>query len=832
MSLALESMPYGFSVWTEDYQLALFNTRYRQIYHLPEAELRTGITLRDICRLTVGAGNHPGVDPDELFDSYITRFDAARTGENLCYDKQIDARTIRTTHHPAVGGRLVVTHRDITEDVQKVDALTARETELAQQNYRFRAAVETMGQGLCLFDADRRLVISNKHYAILYGLPQELVVPGTLFDRIMDYRREHSVYPEGVEEQYIARTNELVREKEPQVRQVTLRSGRTLAVSHYPLSDGGFLATHRDITDEIHRIEALESREAELGRQNMRFLAAVNNMPHGLAMFGPDRKLIVSNTPFAKLYGLPDALVQPGTDFRDIFAVRAQNGMVPESGAEAHLNAIEDLVSRGASVKNDVEMANGRIVRVNQQGMPDGGWVATHEDVTALHRSQKLVQHMARHDILTDLPNRRQLKEAAEEVAAKLESGVPYAVLCMDLDRFKSVNDTLGHAAGDALLCQVAQRLRAEIGERDMALRLGGDEFAILSGPLTDLDYPRRLADRLVGCLSAPFEVKEQRVSIGVSIGVAVSPRDGSSIEMLINNADLALYKAKAHGRSQHVLYVPQLGAEMQRRRRLEDGLRHAISRQEMRLVYQPIIDLQSRQISAVETLLRWDHPELGGIGPSQFIPIAEETGLIVPIGHWVIEQACLQARSWPEQVRAAINLSVAQVKDESLLPSLRDVLARAGIDAGRLEFEVTESLYLDQTGPVLATLEGLKQLGARLALDDFGTGYSALSNLQTGIYDIVKIDRSFMQNLRERPAAAAIIEAMVSMGRSLDMKITAEGVEEQDQLEAVMALGCSLAQGFLFSPPLPASAIGGFLANFALERDLFAKPRRRERRS
>ena len=454
-----------------------------------------------------------------------------------------------------------------------------------------------------------------------------------------------------------------------------------------------------------------------------------------------------------------------------------------------------------------VELSDGRVISVLHHPMSDGGWVSTHQDITEERRNEARIRHLARHDALTDLPNRSYFRERMEAAEARIRRGEQMAVLWVDLDHFKGVNDLFGHALGDALLCATAERLRRSCRGDDVVARLGGDEFAVLHGPIGEAKDVAVLAERIVRAMAEPFDIHDHHILIGASVGIAVAPGDGGEAETLMKNADLALYRAKAEGGGTYHFFEPGMDAALQERLALEIGLRTALAKHELALVYQPLFSLKDNAICAMEALLRWNHPERGTVMPQVIIPIAEDTGLIVAIGEWVLREACTAAMGWPAHVNVAVNLSPVQFKNRHLIEHVAAALAATGLKPERLELEITESVLLADNEPTLRKLHDLRDLGVRICMDDFGTGYSSLSYLRSFPFDKIKIDQSFVQDLSKRGDSLAIVKAVIGLGQSLGMTTTAEGVETEDQLDLVREQGCSEVQGFLFSPPLPAGA-------------------------
>ena len=410
---------------------------------------------------------------------------------------------------------------------------------------------------------------------------------------------------------------------------------------------------------------------------------------------------------------------------------------------------------------------------------------------------------------MTDLPNRLQLRERLDEAVASTRKGENVAVLCLDLDRFKEINDTLGHTLGDAMLKAVGGRLRHCLGERDTIARLSADEFAVLQITGEQPFAATSLAGSIIETMSQPFDLNGQPVTVGVSIGIAVSSGNGSDADELLKNADLALHRAKAEGGSTYRFFETGMDADMQARCKLQFDLRKALSNGEFELHYQPVVNLERNEISGLEALLRWHHPERGRVSPAVFIPVAEETGLILPIGEWALRQACADAAAWPEHIKVAVNLSPAQFKSPNLVQMVFAALASSGLSAGRLELEITESVLLHDNAATVATLHQLRSLGVRIAMDDFGTGYSSLSYLRSFPFDKIKIDRCFVKDLADEDGGSlAILRAVSNLGSSLGMATTAEGVETQEQVDTVRAEGCTEMQGYFFSPPRPIGEI------------------------
>ncbi len=559
----------------------------------------------------------------------------------------------------------------------------------------------------------------------------------------------------------------------------------------------------------IRSSKLAEAVEAE----RRRLQAAVSNMPIGLCMFDAKQRLTICNRQYADIYKLPQELTRPGTALRDILRHR----LASEFSGPSLERYVNDLVEGNAlkqSSRHIVELADGRTLSIITCPLPDGGIIGTHEDISEMRRAEAQIRHMARHDALTDLPNRLSFKERIEEALLRVSRGEHFAVLCLDLDRFKSVNDTLGHPVGDELLKQVATRLRTTLRHGDMAARFGGDEFAIIQAGGTQPGDATALAQRIIELLGSPYTINDQEVVIGASIGIAIAPADGDSAEQLLKNADMALYRAKSDGRGIYRFFEPEMDARMQARRIMEIDLRRALLQREFELFYQPVVNAETNTITSFEALIRWRHPQRGLIAPSEFIPLAEEIGVIVPLGEWVLRQACSDAAQWPNPIKVAVNLSAAQFKSKKLFESVVSALADSQLPPSRLELEITESVLMVEQEATLALLHQLRTLGVCIAMDDFGTGYSSLSYLRSFPFDKIKIDGSFVRNITNEASSLAIIRAVTGLSTSLGMTTTAEGVETKEQFERVLFEGCQEIQGFLISEPRPASKLADLIAS------------------
>jgi len=564
------------------------------------------------------------------------------------------------------------------------------------------------------------------------------------------------------------------------------------------------------MADEIVRSAAeRETLAAELEREAVISSVALENMAQGLSMYDEDGRLVTFNRSYAEIYGLPDDLLVAGTPLTEIIAHQVSTGLF-SGRAEHYLEIIRN--SSGSDRQHEVELRDGRIIEVRMRPTPARGHVATHEDVTEARQAAARIAWLAAHDTLTGLPNRTAFAErlATAAPAASEDSGI--AVLTIDLDRFKEVNDTLGHPFGDQILNEAAERLRDLAGEGDLITRLGGDEFAVIQHAVADPATAADLAERVIEALSHPFQFDGHTVVIGASIGIALAPRDGTDGDELLKLSDIALYRAKEESRGTYRMFEPGMDARMQERREIEADMRVAIQEGQFVVHYQPLLDLATGAITCFEALVRWEHPTRGQLQPADFIPIAEDSSLIIPIGEWVLRQACRDAAGWPAGMKVAVNLSPAQFKRGDLIAVTISALSNAGLEPERLELEVTESVLLHDEAWVRSLLERLTAIGVSIAMDDFGTGYSSLSYLRSFPFTKIKIDRSFVADLIGTADALAIVQATIQLSRKLGMETTAEGVETAEQLDVLIAEGCTHAQGFHVSRPVPADRIEALL--------------------
>jgi diguanylate cyclase (GGDEF)-like protein/PAS domain S-box-containing protein len=604
------------------------------------------------------------------------------------------------------------------------------------------------------------------------------------------------------------------------------------------LSEGGNLLCSREVADRLLEVVATSGRdqfEVDSDDRNLRLgatafgdmlsltISDVTALKRREASF----RLLFDNNPMpmwvfdvetTRFLSVNDAAIEHyGYSHGKFLAMKLQD-IWPQDEWSTHSQALQQIGGSHYSGRNWRHLkADGSEVQVLTYGRRvafDGrdAFMVAVVDITERRKAEARIAHMAHHDGLTNLPNRELFQERLKQA---LESEKTVAVLCVDLDLFKNVNDSLGHPIGDRLLKQVAERLRSQVRGNNLAARLGGDEFAVILSSDVSPNEASAFAAKLIKLLSAAYEIDSNEVVIGASIGIALSPGDGDTSEELMRNADLALYRAKEDGGGVHRFFEREMDRQAQKRRDLELDLRRAFANGEFELHYQPLVDIATDRISGFEALLRWRHPDKGMISPADFIPVAEDIGLIVPIGEWVLREACSEAVKWPADVKIAVNLSPVQFRSRNLVQVVISALANSGLSPKRLELEITESLFLAETEANLAILHQLRELGVCISMDDFGTGYSSLSYLRSFPFDKIKIDRSFVKDLAQRSDCVAIVRAISGLGRSLNITTTAEGVETVDQLDWLRAEGCNQVQGFLFSAARPANEIEQLLFRF-----------------
>ncbi|MBS0532232.1 MAG: EAL domain-containing protein [Proteobacteria bacterium] len=680
----------------------------------------------------------------------------------------------------------------------------ASQEQLELEKTRLDTAINNMSQGLLLFDSSERLIVCNRRYIEMYGLSPDVIKPGCTFREAIEHRQATGSFG-GDLDQYCRDTlRDTAREH---VVVIKTTDGRSVQITNRPVEGGGWVATHEDITERENLERERDRDRAFLNRiidhiptqitvkdvHNRRYVLA-NSVAEG--QFGATRDVIIGGTAYDHFdRDMADKITQADDD-----AVQSRDGQFLDDlqwdigGAGPRFITSQRIIIRD---RNDEPQYLVNIV----------------DDITERKQANDRILHLAHYDALTDLPNRALFHELLEQEIKRIGRGEQFAVLYIDIDEFKSINDSVGHAVGDELLKNVARRLRKCIRETDFVARLGGDEFAIVQTAIRSPDDVTDLVKRIHDEIRTPYECLGHQLSTDASIGIALAPQDGTDLDQLLKNADLAMYGAKADGRRTYRFFEREMDAQAKTRRQMEMDLRRIITGGEFceggfEIHYQPLVSLRDDKVTGCEALLRWRHPERGMISPAEFIPVAEETGLIGELGAWVLATACAEAATWPDQIKIAVNVSPVQFRSHGLPLKVASVLAASGLAANRLELEITEAVLIRDDEIALAILHQLRAIGVRIALDDFGTGYSSLSYLQRFPFDKIKIDRCFVNDIVEPDGSSSIVQAVVNIAVARNMTTTAEGVETSSQREALRALGCSEMQGYLFSAAKPAEAI------------------------
>lgn len=564
---------------------------------------------------------------------------------------------------------------------------------------------------------------------------------------------------------------------------------------------------HRYIEVEKARAAALMKSEFAAARKAHELSVTLANMDQGIIMVDRDRRIAVINARAAELLSLPAQLREPGASFdAAVDDLKAKGAFGTSQDGEAREARFRAATPDQIVTCYDGTVGSDTILEIRTERLDDGGFVRTVSDVTQRRQAEAKVRHLAQHDALTGLANRVTFRDELVTGTAAATREQPLAAYVLDLDRFKLVNDTLGHPVGDRLLKLVAERLRRCVRNGDLVSRLSGDEFAILQSSGATPESCEQLATRILQTVAAPYHIDGREICVGVSVGIATAPEHGSDPDELMTAADLALYKAKREGRGKFCVFTPQISAEVVQRRTIEQDLRGAAERGEFMLHYQPVIDVADGHPASFEALVRWQHPTRGLVSPAEFIHIAEEIGVITDIGRWVLETACREAATWPEPLSVAVNLSPVQFKDRNLDEIIIAALEAAQLSPSRLILEITETTLMQQDDETVALLQRLRRAGIVIALDDFGQGYASLGYLLKFPFDKIKIDRHFIQRLGQTGAedSTAVVRAMLDVATALGIAAIAEGVETQAQLDCLKSLGCGKAQGFLFSRPVP----------------------------
>ncbi|WP_024509433.1 EAL domain-containing protein [Bradyrhizobium sp. ARR65] len=672
---------------------------------------------------------------------------------------------------------------------------------LEAERQRLDTALNNMTQGLVLYDASAHIVTFNQRYIDMYKLSREVVKPGLHYYDLIQHRKDTGSF-DGDVRAFCDPIMRDVAQGKVSRRIMEIADGRSFEIVNKPLAQGGWVATIEDISDR-RRLEQERDRNYTFLRE------IIDHIPSQITVKdAQSRRYLLVNSVAEYQFDMTREEIVGKTAY-DVFSEKQADIVTADDD--------ETLQSAEGFFRDehpwDTLMSGRRWITSKRIGLRDSAGKPRYiinvvDDVTVRREADEKIAHLAHYDALTDLPNRVLFRERIERELKRAQSGQKFALLYIDIDEFKGINDSLGHHVGDELLKAVAARIRTCIKPADLIARLGGDEFAVIQTAVNSTDDAVEFVTRIHEAIRRPYKCLGHQLSTDASIGIALAPQDGTEIDQLIKNADLAMYAAKAGGRRTHRFFEQSMDASAKARLSMEQDLRQAMIDGGFEIHYQPVVDLRTGEVSGCEALLRFRHPERGMVSPAEFIPIAEDTGLITELGDWVLRTACQEAASWPDHIRIAVNVSPVQLKCQTLALRIAGALAASSLKPSRLEIEITEAVLIRDDEAALAILHQLRAIGVRIALDDFGTGFSSLSYLKRFPFDKIKIDRCFVSDISETDSSSSIVQAVVNIASALNMRTTAEGVETEAQRELLRKLGCSEMQGYLFSAPKPAAEV------------------------
>ena len=800
LQAVVSSMPQGISVFDEQLRLRVWNQGFLNVLELPNHAVYEGVPFADLIRIPASRGEYgPG-----SIEAHVQRITAlAHQFEPHCFERtRPNGKTHLVQGEPLTLGDQIVgfitTYTDITER-------KAAETLLRKQRDQLQTVLESIPSAVSLFNQDAQLELCNSEFGRLLELPETLTRPGTSIREMFRFNAERGEYGSGDPDQITRSLMQRVREPSKHHFERTRPNGKTLEIRGVPLAEGGFVTVYTDITERRH------SAEREQLAQKV-----YSHSPAGIIFTDEAHRILSINPATTQMTGYEPFELQGQTVF----------SLIEFEAGQSAQEMSEQLVMRGTwNGELAVTQKNGQTfpagTRINRVDDPQSGlpahyvWILA--DITERKEAEDRMRHIAQTDALTGLPNRMALlMRLAQILPDARRHQWKVAMMFLDLDRFKTINDTLGHQVGDELLREVACRLSRLVRESDFVARLGGDEFVIILPAISTPADAATVASKITATLSTPIEADGHELHTSPSIGISIFPDDGTDGNTILKNADTAMYHAKAAGRNNYQFFAAEMNQSAAERLNIERMLRHAIARNELSIDFQPQFDAASRQPTGVEALARWYHPTDGMISPARFIPVAEETGLIVDIGEWVLTAACREMAHWIhaglKPLRVAVNVSALQLRRRDFCETVANALATSGLAPELLELEITESAVMENPQEAIKVLERLGRMGVTLAIDDFGTGYSSLAYLKLFPIDHLKIDRSFVADIEHDLNDRAIAFGTIALAHSLGLKVIAEGVETEDQLDLLRGNRCDEVQGYLLSKPMNSGTPFAFL--------------------
>jgi diguanylate cyclase (GGDEF)-like protein/PAS domain S-box-containing protein len=802
----LDHLPQGISVFDENLRLRFWNDAFLDVLNLPENIVYPGVSFEELIMVPARRGEYGPGDPVRLV--------MERRSLALQFLPHRIERTRPNGRTHLVEGRPLKQNDRVVGFITSYTDITDRkeaEVALQQKNELLAALVENMPGGVSVFDRDLHLVLYNKETSRLLGIPAEFAQRRPSFAEVIRYNAQRGEYGDIDIEKKVAEMVELAHHPVAHRFERTRPDGTTIEVHGAPLPGGGFVTIYIDITQR-------KRTEDELRRRNAIFQTLIDNIPGGVTLFDRDFRLVAHNAEYRRLLGFPDDLFEGKPTLERFFRYNAARGEYGPGDPEKIVRSLLERARLNQAHLFERARPDGTVIEVRGLPLGDGGFVTIYTDITERKAAAAAIERLAHHDTLTGLANRHDLEARLDQVIADAtRHGDKVAVLFIDLDRFKSINDTLGHSVGDSFLIEIAARLTADVRDMDIVARLGGDEFVVVFRGFANDAQALAVTEKVMRAIGQPLVLAGQDVSPSASIGIAVYPDDGHDRESLMRCADIAMYHAKQAGRSRFQRFDARMSAATLERSRLEAELRIAVEQQAFTLHYQPQIDVATQRIVGVEALIRWARDDGTPVSPAAFIPMAEESGLIDAIGDWVLREACRTVAGWRGgnacTVRLAINLSARQLKSAQIVGKVLAVLRETGLPAACLELEVTETAAMEDPKLTIDNLHALRELGVGLAIDDFGTGYSSLAYLKLLPITRLKIDRTFVTDIETDPSDATICATTIGLAHSLGFQVVAEGVETAAQFDYLRLHGCDEVQGYHFHRPMPAGDVVRLLA-------------------